>query len=196
MTDRTDYEEGRALRPKRKRPKDSRPESERRRKRPSETPSVTAADRRDSSLKEGAREQRSPSQRRRAEQEEAARRQRALRRRRRRRFRRRLYRALLVVLAVVLVVSAAMIARELLKRDKLKGAWTLDESTSYEFDGQGGGTLRLPLGSYTFTYTVEENVVALDFADEAVADASYSFAIDGKTLTLDTNTGTVYRLEK
>ena len=59
MTERNNDEGRRTPRPKRKRPEDSRPESERRRKRPSETPSVTAADRRDSSLKEGAREGRS-----------------------------------------------------------------------------------------------------------------------------------------
>ena len=126
--------------------------------------------------------------------EDAARR-RAPRRKRKRRLRRRAYRAFLAVLAVVFLVSLVMILRGLPTEDKLKGAWTLDESTAYEFDGKGRGTLRLPLGSYAFSYTVEYNVVTLDFEDEDVTNASYSFLRDGTSLTLDTNTGTVYRLE-
>jgi len=103
---------------------------------------------------------------------------------------------LLAVLAVVFVLSAAMVARELLRHDALKGTWTPDESTDYTFDGQGGGTLRLPMGSHAFSYTIEDNVVTLDFADEALTDASYSFLLGRNALTLDTNTGTVYWLER
>ena len=107
-----------------------------------------------------------------------------------------MYRVLLGVLAVVFVLSAAMVARGLLRHDALKGTWTLDESTAYAFDGKGGGTLRLPMGSYAFSYTVEDNLVTLDFADESLSDASYSFLLGRDALTLDTNTGTVYWLER
>jgi hypothetical protein len=87
------------------------------------------------------------------------------------------------------LLSAAMVARGLLRHDALKGTWTLDESTAYVFDGKGGGTLRLPMGSYAFRYTVENNLVTLDFADESLSDASYSFLLGRNALTLDTNTG-------
>ena len=107
-----------------------------------------------------------------------------------------MYRVMLAVLAVVFVLSAAMVARGLLRHDALKGTWTLDESTAYVFDGKGGGTLRLPMGSYAFSYTIEDNIVTLDFADEALTDASYSFLLGRNALTLDTNTGTVYWLER
>jgi hypothetical protein len=106
------------------------------------------------------------------------------------------YRVLLAVLAVVFVLSAAMVARGLLRHDALKGTWTLDESTAYVFDGKGGGMLRLPMGSYAFSYTIEDNLVTLDFADESLSDASYSFLLGRNALTLDTNTGTVYWLER
>ena len=129
-------------------------------------------------------------------QEDAARARALRRRRKRRRLRRRVFRILLAVLAVVFVLSAAMVGRELLRHDALKGTWTLDESTDYTFDGQGGGTLRLPMGSHAFSYTIEDNVVTLDFADEALTDASYSFLLGRNALTLDTNTGTVYWLER
>ncbi len=107
-----------------------------------------------------------------------------------------MYRVLLGVLAVVFVLSAAMLARGALKGDGLKGSWALEEGTVYEFDGKGGGTLRLPMGSHAFSYTIEDNVVTLDFADKSLNDASYSFLLGRDALTLDTNTGTVYRLER
>ena len=66
----------------------------------------------------------------------------------------------------------------------------------YEFDGKGVGTLRLPTGSHDFSYSTEQNLLTLDFAEDSAADSSYSFSVDGKSLTLDTNTGTVYRLTR
>ena len=182
MTERYNDEGRRTPRPKRKRPEESRPEPERTRKaRPQE---------------EQPRSTRSERARPRAAQEDADR-QRALhRRRKRRRLRRRVYRVLLGVLAIVFVLSAAMVARGLLRHDALKGTWTLDESTAYVFDGKGGGMLRLPMGSHAFRYTVEDNLVTLDFADESLSDASYSFLLGRDALTLDTNTGTVYWLER
>jgi len=186
MTDRSNYTGRHAPRPqsalnetprpRRKRPEEPRRESARtRRPRPetAETRPGTARSERDGSA-ERARAQR----------------------RRRRRLRRRVYRVLLAVLAVVFVLSAAMIARGALKGDGLKGAWALEEGTLYEFDGKGGGTLRLPMGSYAFSYTIEDNLVTLDFADETLTDASYSFLLGRDTLTLDTNTGTVHWLER
>lgn len=103
---------------------------------------------------------------------------------------------IVAVLVLVFLVAAGMTIRGLARGDGLKGVWRLDDATAYEFDGKGNGTLRLPLDSYAFSYTVEYNVVTLDFEDPAVTDASYSFLRDGKSLTLDTNTGTVYQLEK
>ena len=182
MTERYNDEDRRTPRPKRRRPEESRPEPERTRNR--------------RLREEQPRPTRTEAARRRAKPEDAAR-QRALhRRRKRRRLRRRMYRVLLAVLAVVFVLSAAMVARELLKHDALKGTWTLDESTAYVFDGKGSGTLHLPMGSYAFSYTIEDNIVTLDFADEALTDASYSFLLGRNALTLDTNTGTVYWLER
>ena len=168
-------------RPKRKRPEESRPEPGRTRNR--------------RQREEQPRSTRTKAARRRAEPEDAAR-QRALHRRRKRRLRRRVYRVLLGVLAAVFVLSAAMVARGLLRHDVLKGTWTLDESTAYIFDGKGSGTLRLPMGSYAFSYTIEDNIVTLDFADESLSDASYSFLLGRDALTLDTNTGTVYWLKR
>ena len=95
-----------------------------------------------------------------------------------------------------IVVLGALLATFLLRRDELKGTWALDETTVYEFDGRGNGILLLPLGSYEFSYSIEDNVLSIDFADSAVADAAYSYSVESSALTLDTNTGNVYRLVK
>ena len=95
-----------------------------------------------------------------------------------------------------IAVLGALLATFLLRRDELKGTWALDETTVYEFDGRGNGILLLPLVSYGFSYSIEDNVLLIDFADSAAADATYSYSVDSAALTLDTNTGTAYRLVK
>lgn len=83
-----------------------------------------------------------------------------------------------------------------LRRDELKGTWTLDETTVYEFDGKDHGTLHLPLESYDFSYTIEDGFLTIDFADETATDAGYRYTRSGSALTLDTNTGMVYRFHE
>ena len=76
------------------------------------------------------------------------------------------------------------------------GTWTLDETTVYEFNGKGHGTLHLPLESYDFSYTIEDGFLTIDFADETATDAGYRYTRSGSALTLDTNTGMVYRFRE
>jgi hypothetical protein len=84
--------------------------------------------------------------------------------------------------AAVLVVVLLLI---LLFRDPLVGKWDMDEVTSYTFNANGTGALILPSATYEFTYTTEENQLHIDFAYEGAKDASYSFSIEGKRLTLE-----------
>ena len=109
--------------------------------------------------------------------------------------RRRARQGLIVAFAVLLVFGLVMLVISL-RHDDLKGAWVLDDTTVYEFDGRGHGTLRLPLGSYAFSYTTEGNFLTIDFDDETAVDAGYSYSRSGNVLTLDNNTGTVYRLQE
>ena len=109
---------------------------------------------------------------------------------------RRAGRIIVCIELAAIAVLGALLATFLLRRDELKGTWALDETTVYEFDGRGHGALSLPLGSYDFSYSVEDNVLSIDFADSAAADAAYSYSVDAAALTLDTNTGNVYRLVK
>ena len=115
---------------------------------------------------------------------------------RNRRKPRRAGRIIVCIELAAIAVLGVLLATFLLRRDELKGTWALDETTVYEFDGRGHGALSLPLGSYDFSYSVEDNVLLIDFADSAAADAAYSYSVDAAALTLDTNTGNVYRLVK
>ena len=115
---------------------------------------------------------------------------------RNRRKPRRTGRIIVCIELAAIAVLGVLLATFLLRRDELKGTWALDETTVYEFDGRGHGALSLPLGSYEFSYSIEDNVLSIDFADAAASDAVYSYSVENAVLTLDTSTGTEYRLEK
>ena len=91
---------------------------------------------------------------------------------------------LLVLLIVVVVVLA-------LPRSPLEGKWDMDEVTSYEFYRNGKGIMVLPSTEYEFTYTVKDHTLYIDFLYDGAKDARYTFAVDGKALTLDGGNATV-----
>ena len=51
--------------------------------------------------------------------------------------------------------------------------------------------LELPSISYDFTYTIDGNKLMIDYANESVRDSEYEFTVDGNTLTLVGDEGTV-----
>ncbi len=56
--------------------------------------------------------------------------------------------------------------------------------TYYSFDGDGNGLLELPENSYAFTYSINGNVLSIDFENENIRDFTYDFKVNGKKLTL------------
>ena len=103
--------------------------------------------------------------------------------------------ALCALLLCVFVMSVLKVGRAL-RKDELNGNWALDQTTVYMFDGKGNGVLTLPLNSFEFSYRIQDSYLILDFKDETAVDAGYRYSFVGSTLTLDSNTGTVYQLEK
>ena len=75
--------------------------------------------------------------------------------------------------------------------DELKGRWDLDGTTAYEFDGNGKGSMVLPLNKYPFQYTIDkkEKKISIDFEDEKASDYTYSYVVDADYLTLYGNIG-------
>ena len=119
-----------------------------------------------------------------------------VRKRRKRAKRRRTTRRLLVLALLALFIVAAVMVAKGLRRDELKGVWALDQTTVYEFDGRGSGRLRLPLGDYTFSYAIDVKQITIDFSDEQATDAIYRYSVDRSVLTLDSDNGSVFRLER
>lgn len=127
------------------------------------------------------------------ELEQQIKRYQAQRRRKKARRLRILHGALIAAFVALFAFAAVKLATG--HRDGLKGTWTLDSTTVYEFDGKGGGALCLPLNTYEFSYTAENGTLAIDFADHAASDAVYRYSVRGSTLTLD-NGSMTFTLEK
>lgn len=98
--------------------------------------------------------------------------------------------AVLVTLIIVLIVM--LISN---RSDKLKGLWKLDVITSYEFDGKGEGRL-IVSGDFVFTYTIDGDKVSIDFKNSAARDITYTFKVEGDTLTLTEEYGKEFVLTR
>lgn len=102
------------------------------------------------------------------------------------RFRKQKHRHRLTViglLATLLILAVVMVF--ILTGDPLIGKWKMDEVTSYEFSSNGKGALILPSAQYDFTYTIDGDILNIDFDYDGAKDAQYTFTVDGDELTLD-----------
>ncbi len=72
----------------------------------------------------------------------------------------------------------------------LIGTWKADETTSLTFGESGKGKMHLYKEDYTFTYTLTEDQLHLDFASSKVIDCSYTVSVTEDTLTLVGGVGT------
>ena len=91
---------------------------------------------------------------------------------------------LVVVLAVLLVAALLIGLKGCSSQPSIEGRWDLDGATVYEFRGEGKGALVLTTMTFDFNYTIENNVVSIDFIDDRATDAKYEFAIEDDLLML------------
>lgn len=89
----------------------------------------------------------------------------------------------LVVLALALVILGGIALRSC-GGPSIKGRWDLDGTTVYRFDSNGKGALVLMYAEYEFNYTIEGDVLHIDFVDEGALDASYTFQVEKRMLFL------------
>ena len=81
----------------------------------------------------------------------------------------------------------------------ITGTWTVDGITTYRFDENGKGELLLPEHTYSFDYTAEENELTLEFDNDRIKTAVFTFTVEDDTLNLkrEKEMGTSeYTLEK
>lgn len=63
----------------------------------------------------------------------------------------------------------------------LFGTWEYSDGTKYEFDEDMTGGMYVGYYKYEYIYKITDDVIAIDFANEEVHDAEYSYEIiDGK----------------
>ena len=81
----------------------------------------------------------------------------------------------------------------------ITGTWTVDEITNYRFDKNGEGELLLPEHTYSFHYTTEDNELTLEFDNDNIRTAVFTFELEDEKLILkrEEETGTSeFTLEK
>lgn len=92
--------------------------------------------------------------------------------------------ALIAVLSLILLGIGIQFVVAKLNTDELKGVWTSDQVTFYQFDGKGKGTLILPNSQYEFTYQLNESTLSIDYESDKALDAVYTVEINGKKINL------------
>lgn len=106
---------------------------------------------------------------------------------------------LIIIAAVILIVLTVIIVTAVNHnnvknadlRESLEGIWIYDESTKYEFDTEGKGGMYIGKTKYSYTFTIDDDELKMDFEDSAVHDAVYTFYVNGDKLKLIGGEGTV-----
>ncbi len=109
--------------------------------------------------------------------------------------------ALVAVLAVVIVVSLILGLKGCAPKPTLEGRWNLDGTTIYEFYEDGKGALILTTMTFEFNYTVDGDVISIDFIDDRATDAKYECFLTEEFLMLtggpnDANAQHILKREK
>ena len=104
--------------------------------------------------------------------------------------------AAVIFFAAVIVLTVFFLNKNSESGDGLEGLWSLDEVTSYEFDGRGSGVLHTSMNKYAFSYETDGETVKIDFESEAAKDCEYAYSVKNGKLTLTDSFNTVYVLKK
>ncbi len=87
-----------------------------------------------------------------------------------------------VIAGVVLICVSRSKSRE---AAVFRGTYYIDEYTAYEFNGKGAGAICLgETTRYDFTYKVKDGKITIDFKEDRITDASYSYTEKNGTITL------------
>ena len=92
-----------------------------------------------------------------------------------------------VVLGIVLICRSCSKTPDASDFD---GTYYIDDYTAYEFDGKGKGAMCLGgTTRYVFDYSVKDDTVLFDFEDMHINDITYTFALNGDTITITETSG-------
>ncbi|MDT3843062.1 MAG: DUF5640 domain-containing protein [Bacillota bacterium] len=73
---------------------------------------------------------------------------------------------------------------EFLRMKDIQGTWCIDDDTLYRFSTNGTGALILPEHSYSFHYTLEEDILEMDFDKSGLRNSTFSVSLEDGELTM------------
>ena len=115
---------------------------------------------------------------------------------------------IIIILIIIIMIAVGITIAIINNKDNnstnaedntLIGTFIYNENVKYEFNNNGKGAMYDNETEYPYSYSIEENKLKLDFTDESVRDASYTYSIENDILTLIGGEGTMggeYILER
>lgn len=106
------------------------------------------------------------------------------------------------LLFLILIITAIIIVCININKNslttKIKGTWTIDGNTTYEFNDKNKGVLITSVARYEFKYSIKDKKLNIDFENEKAKDATFEISIENDKLTLTgvENTKGTYSLIK
>ena len=73
--------------------------------------------------------------------------------------------------------------------NKIKGEWTTDGVTVYNFNDDNTGEMILPLSKYKFDYVIKKDTLFIDFVNKKSEDIKYTYSFEDNKLILESNNG-------
>ena len=107
--------------------------------------------------------------------------------------------SIFTVVAVAVLIAMVLMIKSLFSPDELKGTWSLDEATSYQFDGKENGTMLVSGSEYKFTYDLKGKKLLIDYESDILVDGEYEFKVKKDVLTLiggEGTSGDTYELKR
>ena len=107
---------------------------------------------------------------------------------------------LVIILIVIFIVAINIYNKKSMEnQDILKGTFVYNNNVKYEFNEKGEGAMYDGDTKYEYTYKIDDKKVTMDFKDEIIHDATYTFNLEDDILTLiggEGTTGGEYTLKK
>ena len=114
-----------------------------------------------------------------------------------------------IIFLILIIVSIIIIGIKIINKSAstdvenadstIIGTFSYEDGTKFKFEKDGKGAMYIEKDKFDYSYKTEGNKLIIDFVDEKVHDATYSYQIENDTLKLvgeDGPAGGEYTLKK
>lgn len=105
----------------------------------------------------------------------------------------------LAIIVLITIIAINVFNKSIDSENELNGIFIYNENVKYEFNGKNKGAMYDGGNKYEYTYKINEDKITMDFKDEEIYDATYTFKLENNTLILiggEGTTGGEYILKK